>query len=187
MPTDSKQRIEITRNSCYAEMFDQMPSLGDEFWLTLLCRGGSLIYSIHVDIDYNHCLQPPLPKANRWYRQSLLKTLVLVSGAILAHIFKMLFSKKMVSHLQNAWETNRPNEMLSWIYLAMPPGTVVDDPTEDAALLARIGAECIRDDSGVKYELKNATTGTRFMFEWHKFYGNEYWHWIRKITETVKQ
>ena len=90
----------------------------------------------------------------------------------------------MFSHSQNAWETKRPDEIVGDIFLAIPPGAeTVDDPIKNAALIARIGAKRIGDDSGVnvvggtKYELKNASTGTRFTFKRRKFYGNEYWHW----------
>ena len=86
----------------------------------------------------------------------------------------------MSSNSQNARETKRPEEMVRSIYLAIPSGSDVDDPIEDAALMARIGAKRIEDSSRVdvvwtEYELKNATTAARFTFKRHKFIGGSLW------------
>ena len=60
--------------------------------------------------------------------------------------------------------------MVRSIRLEIPPGAeVVDDPAEDTALMAWIGAKRIGDECGedyvsTKYELKNAPTGKRFTF-----------------------
>ena len=63
-----------------------MPSLAlEDFWVTLLCHGGSHFYTVSVNIAKDgSCIQPlTLPAEYRWYPRSLLKTLLLVSGEIL--------------------------------------------------------------------------------------------------------
>ena len=56
--------------------------------------------------------------------------------------------------------------MVRWITLDIPPSSKaeVDDPVEDAALMARIGATRTDDANSVQYTLENETTGTRFTF-----------------------
>ena len=63
--------------------------------------------------------------------------------------------------------------MVDHISLAVPFGTKVDNPLEDVALMARIGAKQIGSTKfGTEYELTNATTGTRFTFEWAQWRSN---------------
>ena len=89
--TYSKKSIHISRGLDHTELFDQVPSQIGDFLVTLLCRGGGLVYGVTVDVDRNGYNRLP---AYRWYPQSLFTTLLLVSGAILFDIFKMLFPKK---------------------------------------------------------------------------------------------
>ena len=72
--------------------------------------------------------------------------------------------------MQNAWQTEYPQEMIEYIQLMIPRGADVDNPIEDAALMARIGAKKICDIATF-FELKNAATGTRFTFYWSEIYG----------------
>jgi len=67
---------------------------------------------------------------------------------------------------QNAWQTECPEEMVEYVYLLIPRGADVDNPIEDAALMARIGAHRICGFA-TWFELKNTATGTRFTFAWH--------------------
>ena len=100
--SSAKKIMFITRGLASEEMFDRMPPLPfkDDFWELLLCRGGRLVDLIFVDIDghlsdsvsgdHAHSARPtlPMPATYRWYPRSLLKTLLLVRGAILlAQIF----------------------------------------------------------------------------------------------------
>ena len=96
-PTDSKYCIDITRGIGQAELFDQMPSLGEDLWVTLLCHGGSRIDEVVVNVvnDWRTRTRPPLT-ACRWYPRTLLKTLLLVR-TILAHIFPYYFIPTNVS------------------------------------------------------------------------------------------
>ena len=81
-----------------------------------------------------------------------------------------LNSENVFSHLQNAWQNECPEEFVEFIYLVIPSDTHVDNPIEDAAFMARIGAKKICDFSDW-FELKNAVTVTRFTFTWNKIYG----------------
>jgi len=57
--------------------------------------------------------------------------------------------------------------MVGYIKLKHPRHTDMDNPIEDAAFMARIGAILVREVLfGNAYQLKNAATGTRFTFEW---------------------
>ena len=56
--------------------------------------------------------------------------------------------------------------MVEYINLVIPPCADVDNPLEDAAFLARIGANEICEIPNW-FELENAVTGTRFTFEWY--------------------
>ena len=60
--------------------------------------------------------------------------------------------------------------MVEDIGLGIPPGMEVDNPTKDAAFMARIGAEKIsafdKKENCIAYELTNFVTGTRFAFQW---------------------
>ena len=63
--------------------------------------------------------------------------------------------------------------MVEDINFEIPPGDDLDNPVDDPALMARIGAkrkipshEFHDELFGPKYELKNAVTGTRFTFAW---------------------
>ena len=141
---------------------DQISVLGEDFWAILLCNGGSRIDAVTVHAAHDGSRVP-----FRWYPRTLLKQLVLVSGPIF-----LVSPKNVLLHhffSQNAWQTERPGEFVKTIRLTIPPGADVEDPTADAALLARIGAT--RNDEGgaeeeyPEYELKNAEyTGTRFTF-----------------------
>ena len=53
--------------------------------------------------------------------------------------------------------------MVEYIDLTIPTVTDVDNPLEDAALMAKIGAKKICGFTNW-YELKNVATGTRFTF-----------------------
>ena len=63
-----------------------MSSLKEEdFWLTLLSHGGSLINDVVVyTVNDSHIGALPV---YGWYPQSLIKTLLLVRGAILTNIY----------------------------------------------------------------------------------------------------
>ena len=68
---------------------------------------------------------------------------------------------------QNAWQNECPEEMVEYIHLDIPSGVDVENPIEDAAFMARIGANkifCFINS----FELKNEVTGTRFTFKWCK-------------------
>ena len=56
--------------------------------------------------------------------------------------------------------------MVEYIRLDIPTDAYVENPIEDAALMALIGAKKICGFTNV-FEMQNAVTGTRFMFEWH--------------------
>ena len=58
--------------------------------------------------------------------------------------------------------------MVEYIDLEIPLSADVDNPIEDDAFLARIGANEICDFSNW-FELKNTATGTRFTFQWNKY------------------
>ena len=45
--------------------------------------------------------------------------------------------------MQNAWQTEHPEEIVEDIYLEIPDGAGVDNPAKDAALIGRIGAKRI--------------------------------------------
>ena len=57
--------------------------------------------------------------------------------------------------------------MVDFIDLEIPLSVDVDNPIDDAALMARIGAKKICDFPNW-FELKNVATGTRFTFMWYK-------------------
>ena len=58
--------------------------------------------------------------------------------------------------------------------MAIVPGSDVENPIEDAAFLAQIGAKQIGEGAdSVEYEMENARTGTRFMFQWD--FSESYW------------
>ena len=69
---------------------------------------------------------------------------------------------------QYARQTMFPETMVGYIRLDIPPGDTLDNPAENAALIARIGAKRVGDEECTEYELQNAVTGTRFTFEWRK-------------------
>jgi len=59
----------------------------------------------------------------------------------------MFISKPMYLLFQNAWESNRPDEFVEYIHLAIPPGADLENPIEDAAFMKKIGAKrCVDDD-----------------------------------------
>jgi len=79
-----KQDIIITRGIGHADLFDQMPSLGEDFWVTLLCHGGGHLDECRVSIDDHEAESGntrPLA-AYRWYPRTLFKTLLLVSAQL---------------------------------------------------------------------------------------------------------
>ena len=80
----SKKCIEISRSYENVELLDLAPPLAD-FWKLLLCRGGSLVGEVNVGIVKNGDIVPPanlpLPPPKNWYPRSLVKTLLMVSGA----------------------------------------------------------------------------------------------------------
>jgi len=78
------------------------------------------------------------------------------------------FFHKKYFNFQNAWQNEYPKEFVEFIQLDIPTGSEVDNPIEDAALMARIGAKKICGFTNW-FELKNAVTGTRFTFEWGKY------------------
>ena len=55
--------------------------------------------------------------------------------------------------------------MVEAIGLGSPHGNGLEDPTQDVTFMARIGATQINGTQR-KYELTNAVTGTRFVFQW---------------------
>ena len=77
----SKYRIVISRSISKMELFDQMPSslTLEDFWLTLLCHGGSLVYRVAVGIVNSGWLLKNFP-AFKWYPRTLIKTLLTVSA-----------------------------------------------------------------------------------------------------------
>ena len=58
--------------------------------------------------------------------------------------------------------------MVELIQLTIPTAKEVDNPLEDAALMARIGAKKICGFTNM-FELKSVATGTRFTFTWYKY------------------
>jgi len=72
-------------------------------------------------------------------------------------------------HLQNAWQTKRPEEMVESIHVEIPAGEDVNNPLEDVAFMEQIGAKQISlaNSPNSVYELRNAETGTRFTFAWY--------------------
>ena len=89
----------------------------------------------------------------------------------------MLFCLQNISniYIQNAWQTERPKEMVEAIGLGIPVGMDLENPTEDAAFMARIGAKQIgafeQIEKGTEYELANSVTGTKFAFAWFPMVG----------------
>ena len=71
----------------------------------------------------------------------------------------------VILHFQNARQTEYPEEFVEDIFLAIPLGSGLDDPSKDTDLLNRIGATQI-DAFGTEYSLENMATGTRFKFDW---------------------
>ena len=57
--------------------------------------------------------------------------------------------------------------MVEYIQLEIPSGVDVDNPIEDAAFMAQIGAKKICEIPNW-FELKNTVTGTRFTISWGK-------------------
>ena len=57
--------------------------------------------------------------------------------------------------------------MVEYIQLDIPTDSNVENPIEDAAFMARIGAKKICSFPNF-FELKNAVTGTRFTFMWNE-------------------
>ena len=68
---------------------------------------------------------------------------------------------------QNARQTERPREMVENIGVGIPSFIYVENPTEDGAFMARIGAKLIHTIGGPEYEMTNAVSGTRFAFQWY--------------------
>ena len=95
----SEKCICITADIEKAVLFDQVPMPGEDFWLTLLCRGGNRFAQVNVSTDdmlkrtHNIGNRP----VYRWYPRTLFTTLVLVSGAILSQIFWIRISQTNVS------------------------------------------------------------------------------------------
>ena len=160
-----KQRIVISRSVKEVQLFDHMPSQFEDWWLTLICHGGSLFDMVFVIAARNGCTETPLD-AYRWYPRSLLKTLLLVSAILATFIESCYFFPKDL-YFQNTWQTECPEEMVEYIRLDIPLEADVENPTEDDALMARIEAKKICGFTNW-FELKNAVTGTRFMFGWDK-------------------
>ena len=75
-----------------------------------------------------------------------------------------------ITILQYAMQTEHPEEVVELIGLGFPHGADMENPIEDDAFMARIGAK--RRTSGAfekmencaEYELTNAVTGTQFVF-----------------------
>ena len=68
--------------------------------------------------------------------------------------------------------------MVEFISLVIPRSMGMDDPAQDAAFMDRIGAKSTVLDwveVYAAYEIKNAVTGTRFTFAWHKCWDHLYW------------
>ena len=84
-----KQRIVITRSVKEAELFDHMPSQFENWWLTLLCHGGSLFDNVFVIAAQIGCTQP-LP-AYRWYPRCLFKSLLMVSAVLFDFLNERFF------------------------------------------------------------------------------------------------
>ena len=76
--------------------------------------------------------------------------------------------------------------MVRYITLEVPldAKAVMDDPVEDAVLMARIGATLIKDTRKgrwIEYALENVVTGTQFTFGWiHNFDHTFYWNLRRR-------
>ena len=95
----------------------------------------------------------------------------------------MTAKKSFYIYAQTAWQTKRPQKMVEYINLVIPPDMNVANPTQDFALMAKIGAK--RTDDGrvvlngqVEFELQNAATGTRFEFGWLQNIETGQVHWI---------
>ena len=71
------------------------------------------------------------------------------------------------NNFQNAWQNECPEEYVDYIDLYIPPGSDVDDPIEDDAFMARIGAKEICGFTHL-FEMKNTVTGMRFTLRWNK-------------------
>ena len=99
-PNYRKQLIRITRSIGYAELFDRMPSQHEEedFWVPLLCHGGSLVDRVTVIIATDGSSKRPRP-VYRWYPRSLLTTLLKVKRRNFIQTFLNFLSK----HFQNAF------------------------------------------------------------------------------------
>ena len=165
---DSKKCIDISLNVEKPELFDQHLPLKtvEDFWELLLCHGGSLVEEVTVGMDING--RTP-PTEQRLYPRSLIKTLLLVGAFSL-----IFFQKKMPLHFQNAWQTKFPEEFVEHIFFVIPPGADVDNPIEDAALMAKVGAKRI---NYIEFELENAVTGTPFRFNWNQSSGDHPSYW----------
>ena len=82
---------------------------------------------------------------------------------------KICSLQNLFSHLQNAWQTSRPEEMVDNIWLEIPCIADVDNPADDAAFMKQIGATPRNHYSGdEKFELKNVMKDTLFVFAWHQ-------------------
>ena len=81
--------------------------------------------------------------------------------------------------------------MVGYINLAIPPGTDVENPIEDTAFMAWIGAKRIDDINGysaddeTKFELTNPETWKRFTFSLCQFFGRTYWT-MQRVALTDK-
>ena len=73
----SMQSIVITRDVGQAELFDEMPSPGVGFWMTLLCHGGSLVSEFIDRIDGDRTKKLA---ACRWYPRTLFTKLLQVGN-----------------------------------------------------------------------------------------------------------
>ena len=146
--------------------------------MPMLCHGGSRIEWFNVSAAC--CDNARLLPAYRWYPRTLFTTLLLVC-AVIVHIFLKVFLPKnsFCVCFQHARQTKHPEEMVRLITLDIPPNSMaeVDDPVEDAALMARIGAKPTGYRSN--YVLKNETTGKRFTFGWDQISGRTYWKLLR--------
>ena len=100
----------------------------------------------------------------------------------------------MFLHVQNAWKMERPEEFVKLIVLAIPTDTDVENPIEDAAFMAWIGAKQrpIGDARrivanvgnfgklGLEYEVANVATGRLFAFVRVDYTGAYQWAILRR-------
>jgi len=90
-----KQQIVITRCFKKAELFDRPPPSPqfDDFWVTLLCHGGSLFDRLNVNVNAEGFPFVLYLGPCRWYPRCLFKTLLLVSTILFVQVFFSFFQK----------------------------------------------------------------------------------------------